>query len=204
MGVRNFLIDGRSGSGKTTVCDELLRRGYHAIHGDRVLTYQGDPETGEPDPETGESLNGNPLPFQGGEADGHPADCDCMACLAWLAQRWIWNLDQVRFLVADHDEPLTFFCGGSRNFSKIIDLFDGVFILEVDLDTSLRRLERQPEGEFGGKQSEREFFTARLYPTTEGIPQDGIVINTSRPVEQVVDEILRHAEAVDSFDRQSR
>jgi hypothetical protein len=80
MGVRNFLIEGRSGSGKTTVCDELLRRGFHAIHGDRVLAYHGDPETGEPDPETGASLNGNPLPFRGGEA-GHPGDCDCMACL---------------------------------------------------------------------------------------------------------------------------
>jgi thymidylate kinase len=101
----------------------------------------------------------------------------------------------VRSLVADHDEPLTFFCGGSRNFSKISDLFDGVFILDVDLDTSLRRLARRPEGEFGGKQSERDFFAARLYPTTEDIPQDGIVIDTSRPVEQVVDEILRHAEA---------
>src|ERR1700691_471174 len=28
-----------------------------------------------------------------------------------------------------------FFCGSSRNFAKFIDLFDGVFVLEVDLDT---------------------------------------------------------------------
>ena len=48
MGVRNYLIEGVSGTGKTTVCDELQRRGLHAIHGDRELAYQGDPETGEP------------------------------------------------------------------------------------------------------------------------------------------------------------
>jgi hypothetical protein len=48
MGVKNYLVEGVSGSGKTSVCDELLRRGYHAIHGDRELAYQGDPETGEP------------------------------------------------------------------------------------------------------------------------------------------------------------
>ncbi len=48
MGVRNYLIEGLSGTGKTTVCDELLRRGYQAVHGDRVLAYQGDPGTGEP------------------------------------------------------------------------------------------------------------------------------------------------------------
>ena len=48
MGIRNYLIEGLSGTGKTSVCDELQRRGYHAIHGDRELAYQGDPETGEP------------------------------------------------------------------------------------------------------------------------------------------------------------
>jgi hypothetical protein len=37
MGTRNYLIDGGSGTGKTTVCDELQRRGYQAVHGDREL-----------------------------------------------------------------------------------------------------------------------------------------------------------------------
>ncbi len=44
MGARNYLIEGVSCSGKTTVCDELLRRGFQAIHGDRQLAYQGDPK----------------------------------------------------------------------------------------------------------------------------------------------------------------
>jgi broad-specificity NMP kinase len=48
MGVRNYLIEGVSGTGKTSVCNELRRRGYHAINGDRELSYKGDPETGEP------------------------------------------------------------------------------------------------------------------------------------------------------------
>jgi broad-specificity NMP kinase len=48
MGVRNYLIEGVSCTGKTSVCDELRRRGYHSIHGDRDLAYQGDPKTGEP------------------------------------------------------------------------------------------------------------------------------------------------------------
>jgi broad-specificity NMP kinase len=46
MGRRNYLVEGVSGTGKTSVCDELERRGYHAIHGDRELAYQGDPATG--------------------------------------------------------------------------------------------------------------------------------------------------------------
>ncbi len=50
MGVRNYLVEGVSCAGKTTVATELERRGHHVVHGDRVLAYQGDPVTGEPLP----------------------------------------------------------------------------------------------------------------------------------------------------------
>lgn len=48
MAYQNFLIEGVSCSGKTTVCEELEKEGFHAIHGGLVLAYQGDPVTGEP------------------------------------------------------------------------------------------------------------------------------------------------------------
>ncbi|AYM10877.1 hypothetical protein At1D1108_12480 [Agrobacterium tumefaciens] len=48
MGRRNYLIEGVSGAGKTSVATELQQRGLHVIHGDRELAYKGDPETGEP------------------------------------------------------------------------------------------------------------------------------------------------------------
>jgi len=48
MGVKNYLVEGVSCTGKTSVCDELRRRGHHAVHGDRDLAYWGDPDTGEP------------------------------------------------------------------------------------------------------------------------------------------------------------
>jgi len=48
VGVRNYLVEGVSGTGKTSVCRELERRGHQAINGDREPAYQGDPETGAP------------------------------------------------------------------------------------------------------------------------------------------------------------
>lgn len=159
MGVKNYLIEGVSGSGKTTVCDELQRRGYQAIHGDRELAYQGDPETGEP--------------TDGLQHEHH-----------------IWDLDKVKALIANRDVAVTFLCGGSRNFSKFIDMLDGVFVLEVDLETLNRRLEARPLGEWGAKQSERD-MVARLHQTKEDIPKNGIIIDTSAPLQQVVDEIIR-------------
>ncbi|MBM7553053.1 AAA family ATPase [Thalassobacillus pellis] len=162
MGIKNYLIEGVSGTGKTSVCKELQQRGYHAINGDRELAYQGDPETGE-------------------RTDGV------------MHEHHIWHVDKVKALVASHDETVTFFCGGSRNFSKFIDLFDGVFILEVDLDTLNRRLDKRPEDEWGGKKMEREFI-ARLHRTKEDIPKNGIIIDATAPIERVADEIIRQIE----------
>ncbi|MFC7619809.1 nucleoside kinase [Microlunatus sp. GCM10028923] len=191
MGVRNVLIEGVSGSGKTAVCTELLRRGHEAIHGDRALANQGDPETGEPVTDAELAARG---PFGG----RHRPGCDCPACLDWADRHWIWDLDLVRSLAGDHRQPVTFFCGGSRNLAKIIELFDAVFVLDADLETLLRRLARRPEHEFGGRQADRDFLAGRYRTRADRIldrrlPEDRIVINTGRPLDQVVDDILRRS-----------
>jgi AAA domain len=167
MGVRNFLVEGVSGTGKTSVCRELQRRGYHAINGDTELAYQGDPDTGEP---------------KHGFAHEHH----------------IWDVARVSALVANQDEAMTFFCGGSRNWSTFIGLFEGVFVLDVDVDTLNRRLDERPEDEWGGRQRERE-LVLRLHRTKEDIPNTGIPIDATAPIARVVDEILRHSGATNSL-----
>ena len=166
MGIKNYLIEGVSGTGKTSVCRELRRRGCHSINGDTELAYQGDPETGEPVSRLGH-------------------------------EHHVWNVDKVRALVADQSHAASFFCGGSRNFPGFIDLFDAVFVLDIDLDTLNRRLAGRPEDEFGGKPSERELIL-RLHATKEDVPKGGIVIDATAPIERVVDEILeRCGESLD-------
>ena len=120
MGVRNSLIEGVSRAGKAAVATELQRRGYQAIHGDRELAYRGDPSTGLPTaPETE-----TPSAF-------------------WISRRHIWDVEKVKAYLANRDEAVTFFCGGSRNFPQFIDLLDGVFVLEVDLETMNRRIDER-------------------------------------------------------------
>ncbi len=158
MGVRNYLIEGVSGTGKTSVCRELRRRGFHAVDGDTELAHRGNPKTGEP--------------VDGLSHENH-----------------IWNVAKVRALAADQSHAASFFCGGSRNFSSFIDLFDEVFVLDVDLDTLNQRLAGRAEDEFGGRPSERALIV-RLRATKEDIPNGGIVIDATAPIERVVDEIL--------------
>ena len=48
MAKRNYLVEGLSGTGKSSVYEELIRRGYNAISSDRAWGYDADPDTGLP------------------------------------------------------------------------------------------------------------------------------------------------------------
>lgn len=170
MGRRNFLIEGGSGTGKTSVCEALARRGYHVVHGDRELAYQGATETG--------------------------AMIEDVTGLA-VHDHHLWRVDKVKALVTDQREAVTFLCGGSRNFSKFIDLFNGVFVLEIDTETLARRLDDRSDDEWGGqgRQAERDLIL-RLHRTKADIPRGGIAIDATSPLAHVVDEILTLSGAV--------
>jgi len=173
MGKRNYLIDGVSGAGKTTVATELEKLGYQAVHGDRELNYRGCPKTGEPltpdsDPPTAK----------------------------WLSEHQIWDLDKVKSYIANQDEEITFFCGGSRNFSKFIDLLDGVFILNVDEENMMKRIEKRVAADptdFGATEEERELIL-KLHATKKGIPKEGTVIDATQPLDKVVASILSYVQ----------
>lgn len=164
MGSKNYLIDGVSCAGKTSVLKELKLRGYHCIDGDNELAYFGDAETGEP-----------------------LTDCS-------LENRsWIWSVEKVRALVFDQTHATTFFCGGSRNANRFIDLFDEVFVLDIDLDTLNRRLAARPDDQWAGTASEGKAFARLQHATKQGLPANAIVIDAAAPLECVVNKILESA-----------
>ncbi len=169
MGKKNYLIEGVSGAGKTTVAIALQKRGYHVIHGDRELVYRGHPETGE------------------------PVTSDTATPSAeWDSEHQLWNLEKVKMYIANKDEEITFFCGSSRNFSKFVGHLDGVFILDVDRETMMKRIYERvavDPTDFGATQEERDLIL-RLHETKKDVPKIGKVIDATQPLDRVVDEIL--------------
>ncbi len=176
MGIRNFLIEGVSGTGKTAVAEELQRRGYHVLHGDRELKYRGDPKTGAPVRE--------------------PVHASIKDKVLWQHTHLVWDTDKVKSVIADHSFPVSFFCGGCRNSDHFIDLLDGVFVLKVaDIETIHRRLDERvaiDPTDFGGRPEEKE-LVARLHRTEEDMPNNAIVIDATAPLAAVVDDIVQEA-----------
>ena len=162
MAQRNYLVEGVSCSGKSSVCRELSRRGYEVIDGDNQLAYQGDPETGKPIETRTRSLA--------------------------VHRQHLWEVEKVRSLAESGEEELAFFCGGSRNFAQFLACFERVFVLQVDRETLIRRLEARPPDEWGGNREEKE-LVLRLHATQEDVPE-GTPIDATRPLSEVVDRIL--------------
>jgi hypothetical protein len=141
MGIRNYLIDGGSGSGKTAVCDELQRRGYQAIHGDREL--RDEPVSGD------------------GRAAEHylPPRWDLAKVKAFLAGRD----EAVTFLCGG--------CRNSSEFVDLLDgvFVLEVGDLATVMRRIDERVRVDPS-DWGGRQVERDVI-ARLHRTKEGLAE---------------------------------
>lgn len=100
-------------------------------------------------------------------------------------------------LLQNHEEAITFFCGGCSNSSKFIDRLDGVFVLEVnDINTLMRRIDervRVDPTDWGGKQEEREIII-RAHQEKKAVQAEW-AIDATAPLKSVVDEILRRVDS---------
>jgi hypothetical protein len=160
MAKRNYLVEGLSGAGKSSVYEELIRRGYKAVSTDRAWKYRADPGTG---------LRGGPR---------HADDS------LWDEQRAVGELES--------PEPeVLFVCGSSRNRDRFLPYFTKIFNLRIDDDTMRRRLEERTNNEFG-KQPEELELMLRLNRSDEK-PAAALDVDATRPLDQVVDELLRLA-----------
>ncbi len=143
----------------------LESRDFQVIHGDRVLAYQGEPETG---------LRVSPE--------------DCSSNPAFINAHHIWDVAQVEAITDDKTRAVAFFCGASRNRHHFAHRFDAIFLLEADWPTIAARLERRVD-EWGSRAEERALVET-LHASRVDLPANAIAIDATRPLPEVVDAIL--------------
>lgn len=161
MAKRNYLVEGLSGVGKTSVYEELIQRGYTAINTDRAWSYNGDPETGIP---------------------GGPAGHDT----------WVWDQRAAISELEGPEPEMLFVCGSSRNSDRFLPYFTRVFNLRIDDHTMRRRLELRTDDDWPLGQEGVELML-KLNQSGERLA-GAIDIDATRPLDQVVDELLRLAD----------
>jgi hypothetical protein len=158
MGRRNYLVEGLSGAGKSSVYEELILRGYKAISTDREWALHADPDTGLP---------------------GGPVHHD----------NWMWDQERALGDLERPEPEVLFVCGSSRNRDRFLPYFTKVFNLRIDDDTMRRRLGARTDDDWPLGQEGIELML-ELNRSGER-PAGAIDIDATKPLDQVVDELLR-------------
>lgn len=170
-------ITGISGSGKSTVCEELKRRGYTAYDTDHdgiAFFYHND--TGEPIIEPVAPENRTP---------------------EWrLKHTWKAKREDVEKLAEEAKAKLVFLCGVTNNDAdELWDLFDHVFALTLDEEALKHRIINRSGGGFG--KNPHEFSEVLRWQQTANedyLKLGANLIDATRPVKEVVDEILSRSD----------
>jgi hypothetical protein len=143
---RNYLVDGVSGAGKSSVYEELVRRGYTAVSTDRAWKFDTD----------------------------------------------VWDREKAVRELERPEPDVLFVCGSSGNRDLLLPHFAKVFNLRIDDDTMIRRLQERTNNDFGKRPEELELML-RLNRSGAG-PAGAVDLDATRPLGQVVDELLRLAD----------
>jgi thymidylate kinase len=172
-----LFITGISGTGKSAVRAELRERGYEAYGTDEDgFAHWVNKESGAV------ALND--------EAEFRSPE--------FLADNE-WRVDPklVRQLADRAMNQLIFLCGAVNNEEEVWNLFGGVILLSVDEATVRHRVATRTTNDFGKSAHELELVLGWQKCFDEDHECDGaMVVDATRPIGVVVDEILRSADPV--------
>jgi uridine kinase len=168
-------VTGNSGTGKSTVCEQLEARGHIALDAD------GDGFSRWIDRDTGEVVADPPDPVPAG----------------WL-DRYGWAIvrERVEALAEESRSHVAFLCGSAENEADVRDLFDLVVCLVIDEDTLRHRLATRTTNTFG--QHPEELAAALKWnPRMRAIYErrGASIIDASQPLTEVVDRVIEASKA---------
>jgi shikimate kinase len=155
------LITGMSGTGKSTVIEELAARGFRAIDTDEnglseIVSVPEDEPTGL-DP----------------------------------GQDWIWREDRIRGLLSADETDVLFLCGCAPNQGKFYPRFDHIILLSAPTDVIVERLTSRTTNSYGQRSEDIARTLALLPIIEPMLRRSaGHEIETTVPLDQVVTRIL--------------
>ena len=160
-----YLITGRGGTGKSSVCAMLESRDYNAVDSDTVLGLARS-----------EDKNGKPINIDW----SHFVDYETVA--------FNWQPAVLRRLLTVNQN--VFLCGSASNQLEFHDLFDKVFVLTLTPETHRNRLQHR-DSEYGKDPTMQAYLLEEQQRfVRQALTIGAIAINTEGTIEQTADAIL--------------
>jgi dephospho-CoA kinase len=155
------LITGMSGTGKSTVIQELANRGYRAVDLD-------SPDFSEL------------VPAAEGEITGVGGGMD-----------WVWNESRVAALLDTAGTEPLFLSGCSPNQGRFYDRLDRIVLLTAPVDVIVERLATRTSNDFGKDPAEVAATLELIATIEPLLRQGAdVAIDTSAPLEMVVSQVI--------------
>lgn len=169
-----FWVTGSAGTGKSTVCKELKKKGYVAYDVDNDgLARWTNLSTGYVHPKSSVKHEDRTPEF--------------IKTHGWFVPR-----STVEKIYKEAGDRPGFICGAIDNFDDLNDLFSGIIALHVDDDTLKDRLSTRPLREWGAQEHELKQTLERHQTVYDQWRAMGaVVMDSSRPIEQVVSTVIQ-------------
>ena len=165
-----YLITGVAGTGKSTVAEELKKRGYAAYDADAGYAFYVNKATGK--------------------RVYHPEK----PSFEWYEQHErVFDEAEVEQIFQNHaGEPLFLACI-TANQAKYYPQFDKIFLLTADDETIAQRLKMRTNSDFGKHPVDLHRVLSGKKDWDESVKKAGaVVIDSTQPLKQVVEQILDH------------
>jgi dephospho-CoA kinase len=160
--MKRVLLTGMSGTGKSTVINELATRGYKAVDtGDHRLS----------------EWVAVPLDEPTGLGPG---------------QDWVWREDRIQDLLSAEDVEVLFLSGCSPNQGKFYPQFDHIVLLTAPAAVLVERMANRTTNPYGKHPDEVARVLALQQTVEPLLRAGaGVEVDTSAPLDQVVASVLR-------------
>lgn len=169
--MKKIFITGMAGSGKSTLAAELKRRGVRVVDFDEV-----------------EGLCSWKNKLTGEDADYHPG-----IGKDWLESHdWECDIDRLSKLVdSEQGDGVIVFVGVMGNQAKFLDLFDKVYLLQIDEETLIERLTNRITNDFAQDYSERQYLLElRKKFDSDTIQAGAVPLAATESVQSLADRIV--------------
>jgi len=169
---KRILLTGVSGTGKTTVCRELEKRGFATLGIDETegLSYWVNKETKEKLVQKVDFSK------------------------EFLANyEWICDLEILKNLVDSVDSTVVI-CGNVENIAECIDYCDTVLLLVCSPETFFARIDSRTDNEYGQSDDAKNLILNYYKNDNEKCIAGGaVIIDAEQSIEKVVDAVIKHA-----------